>query len=42
MKKRLVTAVALAALVVSAFGAVYATNTIRAVCIPSAFVQAWS
>ena len=42
MKKQIVTAVALALLVASAFGAVHATNTIRAACIPPSLVQAWS
>jgi hypothetical protein len=42
MKKQIVTAVALAALVASAFGAVHATNSIREACIPPALVQAWS
>lgn len=42
MKKQLVTVVALAALVASAFGAVQVTNTIREACIPPAVVQAWS
>ena len=42
MKKQLITAVALAVLVASAFGAVHATSTVRAACLPPAFVQAWS
>ena len=42
MKKSLVTALALAALVASALGAVHATSTIREACIPPAVVQAWS
>ena len=42
MKKSFVTVVALGLLVASAVGAVHATNTIRAACIPPAFVQAWS
>lgn len=42
MKKRLVTLVALAILVASAFAGVHATQTIRAACIPPALVQAWS
>ena len=42
MKKQIITAVALAALVASAFGAVQATNTVREACIPPAVVQAWS
>ena len=42
MKKRLLTAIALALMVASAFGAVHATSTIREACIPPAFVQAWS
>ena len=42
MKKQVITALALAALVASAFGAVQATNTVREACIPPAFVQAWS
>jgi hypothetical protein len=42
MKRQLVTAVALAILVASGFAAVHATHTIRAACIPPAFVQAWS
>jgi hypothetical protein len=42
MKKQLVTALALAALIASAFGAIHATNTVREACIPPALVQAWS
>lgn len=42
MKKELITLVALAALVASAFGAVHATSTVREACIPPAVVQAWS
>jgi len=42
MKKSVVTAVALALLVASAFGAVRATSTVREACIPPAVVQAWS
>jgi len=42
MKKRLITAVALALLAASAFGAVHMTDTVRAACIPPAVVQAWS
>ena len=42
MKRQLVTAVALALLFASAFGAVQITNTVRSACIPPALVQAWS
>ena len=42
MKKQLITAVALALLGASAYGAVQMTNTVRAACIPPAVVQAWS
>jgi hypothetical protein len=42
MKKQIVTAVALAALLASAFGAVQAAHTVREACIPPALVQAWS
>ena len=42
MKKQVITALALAALVASAFGAVQVTNTVREACIPPAVVQAWS
>lgn len=42
MKKQIVTAMALALLVASAFGAVHVTNTVREACIPPALIQAWS
>lgn len=42
MNKQVITALALAALFASAFGAVQATNTVREACIPPAVVQAWS
>jgi hypothetical protein len=42
MKRQVITALALAALFASAFGAVQVTNTVREACIPPALVQAWS
>ena len=42
MKKSVITAVALAVLAASAFGAVHMTDTVRAACIPPAVVQALS
>ena len=42
MKKRLITALALASMAATAVGAVHVTTNIRAACIPPAVVQAWS
>lgn len=43
IKRSLITVVALAALVAAAFGAVkFATYGSHVVCLPPAFVQAWS
>ena len=43
MKRSLITAAAILALVAAAFGAVqFAANGSRVVCLPPAFVQAWS
>jgi hypothetical protein len=43
MKRQLITAAALIALVAAAFGAVQVTaQDARTVCIPPAVVQAWS
>lgn len=42
MKRKLITAAALACLAASAYGAVHMTNTVRSACIPPAVVQAWS
>ncbi len=42
MRRTLVTALALAALAATAFGAVQVTTRARVVCIPSAVIQAWS
>jgi len=42
MKKKLVTAMAIALLAASAYGAVQMTDTVRAACIPPAVVHALS